>query len=509
MGSIVEMHGISKAFGTNQANNNIDFVCERGEVVCLLGENGAGKSTLMKILYGMYRPDSGTIKIGGNEVKLSGAQDAIMRGIQMVHQHFMLVPTMSVTDNVMIGKEIKTRGLYNRKKAAEQVKELVRRYGLKVPENKMIGELSVGEQQRVEIIKALYHGAEVLILDEPTAVLTHQEVEELFTVVRRLRDNGKTIILITHKLKETIAISNRVYVMRTGEMVAVRNTVETNIEELGYLMVGKKVEKVKKTPCVSEKNILKMKNVTLKNKYGYPVLQNLALDIREQEILGIAGVEGNGQTELIEVLMALNTKWEGQVTLDGISIKGENTEKLLEKGVSCIHADRQEYSIAMEMDVPNNMLIGYQNAPEFHKGKYILNWKGIKAETRKMMEEYDVRPRDIERNLSEFSGGNQQKFVVAREMRRHPKFMIAAHPTRGVDIMATAFIHDKLNQMKSEGAAILLISSDMDELMTLSDRIAVIYDGTIAACRKPEEYTAAEIGRLMGGGKSNEKKSEN
>lgn len=505
MDNIVEMYGISKAFGSNQANKDIDFICRKGEVICLLGENGAGKSTLMKILYGQYHPDTGNIIIKGEKVHFSGAKDAIKLGIQMVHQHFMLVPVLSAVDNVMIGKEVGKKGRYDRRKAAKVVQELSRSYGLEISGEKLVRDLSVGEQQRVEIIKALYHGADVLILDEPTAVLTHQEIEELFDIIRSLRDKGKTIILITHKLKETMEISDRVYVMRNGRMVASCRTADTNVGELGCMMVGRQIQKPVKQEYPSESSVLYMENVTLKNKYGYPVLNQVNLDIKDHEILGIAGVEGNGQMELIDVLMALNKGWKGKIELEGEPIKGKSTEELLNLGVSCVYADRQEDSIVMDLDVSHNMLMGYQSNARFLRKRYLLDWKKIKSTAVELMEKYDVRPRDVERKLSEFSGGNQQKFVVGRELERNPRLMIAAHPTRGVDIMATAFIHEHLNQLKAAGAGILLISSDMDELMELSDRIAIIYDGAIVSCRKSEEYSAAEIGSLMGGGIKNEK----
>ncbi len=505
MQKIVEMRGITKTFGNNTANKNVDFFCNRGEVLCLLGENGAGKTTLMNILYGRYRPDSGSILFDGKPVKISGPRDAIAMGIQMVHQHFMLVPTLTVADNVVLGREPRRRGFYDRREAAETVRRLSQEYGLEVPPEKLVGDLSVGEQQRVEIIKALYQGAQLLILDEPTAVLTPQEVDDLFKVVSRLRESGKSIIIITHKLKETMAISDRVYVLRQGEMIGERNTADTSIEELSELMVGHKVATVIRESMEPGETVLEMDHVSLKSANGVQVLKDISLSIREHEILGIAGVEGNGQMELIEVLSALCPSWEGEILYKGKSMKGRTTAELLEDGVSCIHADRQAYSIAMDLEVPENFLMGYQQTPDYRKRKWLVDWGKVVDKARAMLEHYDVRPRDVERKLSEFSGGNQQKFVVGREMQRSPKFMIAAHPTRGVDIMATAFIHDQLNRQKKAGGCVLLISSDLDELMQMSDRIAVIYDGRIVDCRAAEEYTTMELGRLMGGGQADGK----
>lgn len=494
------MQSISKAFGNNKANKDIDFYCNAGEVLCLLGENGAGKSTLMKILYGQYKPDSGKIYINGQLADITSPRVAIGMGIQMVHQHFMLVPTLSVTDNVMIGKETTRYGFYDRLQARHTVEQLSKEYGLAVPADKLVNELSVGEQQRVEIIKALYQGANILILDEPTAVLTPQEVQDLFIIINRLRADGKTVIMITHKLKETMAISDRVYVMRQGQMVASRITKETNIDELSELMVGHKVFKTNKKKFDSENIVLKMTNVNLRNQNKIQVLKDVTLDIYQNEILGIAGVEGNGQMELIEVLSALDDRWEGQISLCGETIQGKKTAQLLKGGMSCIHSDRQVNSVIMSLDMQYNLVIGYQQTSAFTKENVLMDWDKVKIQAENLMDEYDVRPRDIHRNMAEFSGGNQQKFVVGREMMRKPKFLIAAHPTRGVDIMATSFIHQRLTQLKADGAAVLLISSDMDELMELSDRIAVLYDGRIVACRPTESYKLMELGRLMGGG---------
>ena len=500
MSNIVEMHGISKAFGSNQANDHVDFVCKSGEVLCLLGENGAGKTTLMNILYGMYKPDEGEIDYQGKSVSISSPRVAIRLGIQMVHQHFMLVPPLSVADNVVLGKETKKHIFYDRAKANARVKVLSEEYGLAVSPEKLVADLSVGEQQRVEIIKALYQGADVLILDEPTAVLTPQEVDDLFVVIRRLRESGKAIIMITHKLKETMAISDRIYVMRQGKMVAERATHETSIDELSQLMVGEKISQPEKEVHKAGRPIVSMRHVRMKNAEQIEILRDITLDIREREIVGIAGIEGNGQKEIIGVLTAMNAKWEGDVTLDGVSIEKKKTAQILEKGVSCIHADRQAYSIVVDMDVPNNMLMGYQQTKEYKQSAGFLDWKKIRQAAVQLLQEYDVRPPDTTRTLGEFSGGNQQKFVVGRELKRDPHFLIAAHPTRGVDIMATSFIHKQLLRLKEKGAGILLISSDLDELMELSDRIAVLYNGKIVDVRKARDFTLLELGRMMGGG---------
>lgn len=502
MDKFVEMKEIRKVFGSNVALDSVDFYCKEGEVLCLLGENGAGKTTLMKILYGMYTKDAGTISYKGKVMDITSPRVAISMGIQMVHQHFMLVNTMSVVDNVMIGREPGKYLYFDRKKARKIVEKLSADFGLKVPLDKLVKDISIGERQRVEIVKALYQGADILILDEPTAVLTPQEVQDLFKVIDNLRKSGKTIIIITHKLKETMAISDRIYVLRQGQMIGERAVGETSIDELSELMVGQKIVKGEKKSFETEERLLEFKDVRYSDANKVEVLKGVTFDIKKNEILGIAGVEGNGQTEIINTLFGLEGGWTGDIVVDGSSIKGKTTEELIEDGISCIHADRQSYSIAPNLSVPYNFLMGSQNSEEFVHNKYFVDWKKVKRLSSESLETYDVRPRDINRNLYEFSGGNQQKFVVGRETMRNPKLMIAAHPTRGVDIMATSFVHKELNRLKEYGAGILLISSDLDELLELSDRIAVIYDGKCVEIKRSEDYTIIELGKLMGGGKA-------
>lgn len=505
---ILEMKDIRKTFGNNVALNSVDFHCKKGEVICLLGENGAGKSTLMKILYGLYKKDSGEIWHKGELMEFEGPRDAISRGIQMVHQHFMLVDTLSVVDNIMIGKEAGNFLYFDRVKAGKIVAKLSEDFGLKVPLDRLIKDISVGERQRVEIIKALYQGADILILDEPTAVLTPQEVEELFKVIYNLRESGKTIIMITHKLKETMAISDRVYVLRQGRMMGERIIADTSIDELSELMIGRQIPKCKKIKTEFNETLLQFKDVKFKDINNLEILKGITFDIKKGEILGIAGVEGNGQSEIINVLFGLQDGWTGDIVLDGKSIKGKDTEQLIAEGIYCIHSDRQSYNIAQDLNVPYNFLMGSQNNKEFIVSKYFIDWETVKKKAMKAFDIYDVRPRDITRCLSEFSGGNQQKFVVGREILRKPKLMIAGHPTRGVDIMACSFVHRELNGLKRDGVGILLISSDLDELLELSDRIAVVHDGRCVEIKDAEDYTLMELGKLMGGGKSHEEQFE-
>lgn len=501
MDKLIEMKGISKAFGKNQALDCVDFYCNPGEILCLLGENGAGKTTLMKILYGMYKNDAGEIFYKGQRVEIQNPRVAISMGIQMVHQHFMLVNPMSVVDNIMIGKEPGSALHFNRKKAREIVKQLMEEYGLKVPLDKQVKDISVGEQQRVEIIKALYHGADVLILDEPTAVLTPQEVEELFDIIRRLRENNKTVIVITHKLKEVMAISDRIYVLRHGKKVAERMANETNMGELSRLMVGETVVRPAKKRFNDPEVVVSLRHVAWSNEQKVQVLKDIDFDIHGHEIVGIAGVEGNGQAELIDLLCGLKKGFQGEILYRGENVAGKSCAELLEMGLTCIHADRQAQSIALQLSVPYNLMMGYQNGEKYAKNG-LVDWKKLQESAAEMMETFDVRPKDTSRCLYEFSGGNQQKFVVGREVMREPQMMIAAHPTRGVDIMATAHIHEELNRLKEQGAGVLLISSDLDELMEMSDRIVVLYDGTTVDSRDAGEYTLMDLGRLMGGGKA-------
>ena len=495
MQPIVEMKGITKRFAATLANDAVDFTCRENEILCLLGENGAGKTTLMKILYGQYRPDAGEIRFRGQTVHITSPRTSIGMGIQMVHQHFMLVPPLSVADNIVLGREPRRRGFYDRKAAAEIVARLAEQYGLQVPPQKPVRELSVGEQQRAEIIKALYQGAQLLILDEPTAVLTPQEVEELFVVMRQLKADGKSIIIITHKLKETMAISDRVCVLRGGRMVGERETAATSIDELSEMMVGHKIFKPENRRFTPGGAVVEMRGLRQAE-----TLKDVTFNVRQKEIVGIAGVEGNGQMEIVNVLAGLLPKWDGEVLYNGRSAKGLTTAALIESGVAVIHADRHQYSVAAAQPVPENFLLGSQDDPKYRRVPGVLSWKTVQRDSEAMMKQYDVRPVDLQKQLGDFSGGNQQKFVVGREMGRNPRLLIAAHPTRGVDISATEFIHRQLLAQKEAGAGVLLISSDLDELMSLSDRIAVLYDGRIVAFDDTDKFDAFSLGKLMGGG---------
>jgi ABC-type uncharacterized transport system ATPase subunit len=497
---LFEMKGITKRFGSLIANDQVDFTCDRGQVVALLGENGAGKTTLMKIACGLYKPDGGQIYFNGKPVNLHSPKDSIRLGIQMVHQHFMLVDALTVTENVVMGKEPLKFGLFQAQKAEEFVQKAAETYGLQVSPSKRVSELSVGAKQRTEIIKALYQGAELLILDEPTAVLTPQEVEELFAIIGKLKADGRAIIMITHKLKETMAVADQIYVLRHGKMVGKVPKPETDPDQLTELMVGHKLKKFVNTPPVLGELILQVKNLRQRNELGVEVLRGLDLEIHGGEIYGIAGVEGNGQRELLEVLCGITRKWEGAIAINGRNVKGKSTRQILDMGVGCVHSDRIERGSLLELPAPENIMLGY------HRSKIMYNKFGFfdRARIRKMtdalFEQYDIRPRNAANFAKNFSGGNLQKIIIAREFCHSPQLMILAYPTRGVDIGVSDIIHEKIVELKKNGTAVLLITSDFDELFKLSDRIGVIYEGAIRASGPAHSFDPNQLGYYMGGG---------
>lgn len=498
----IEMRGITKRFPRVVANDQVDFKVHKGEIHALVGENGAGKSTLMKILYGLYQKDRGQIFIRGKERDIFSPSVAISQGIGMVHQHFMLIPPLTVAENVVLGREPRRGRIFNdRKKAIKEVSRLSERYGLKVDPEAKVEDLSVGLEQRVEIIKVLYRGAEILILDEPTAVLTPQEVKELFNILRSLKEEGKTIIFITHKLKEVMEISDRVTVMRDGKAVGVVETKKTTKEELARMMVGREVLlKVEKGPAQMRGAVLEVKDLEAVNDRGLPALRGVSFKIRAGEILGIAGVEGNGQTELVEVLTGLRRLIRGKVTLWDKEITNASSRKILESRIAHIPEDRHKRGLILDYSVENNLILGSHYRPPITKGPR-LNFKKIKEFTSKLIEEFDIRPADREIPVNSLSGGNQQKAIVARELSRHPQLLITAQPTRGVDIGAIEFIHGKILEERDQGKAILLVSAELSEVMSLSDRILVMYEGRIVGEVDPKKTNESELGLLMAGAK--------
>ncbi|SMG13052.1 ABC transporter ATP-binding protein [Paracoccus sp. J56] len=502
----IELRGISKAFGPVQANRNIDLVVPRGTIHGIIGENGAGKSTLMSILYGFYRPDAGEILIGGQPVTISDSQAAIRAGIGMVFQHFKLVPNFTVLENIILGAE--DRGLlrHSLSRARGELKRLAEEYGLQVDPDAAVEELSVGHQQRVEILKALYRQADILILDEPTGVLTPAEADHLFRILRGLKDEGKTIILITHKLREIMEITDNVSVMRRGEMVASVRTAGTNPTELAELMVGRKVLlRVEKTPAQPGAPVLEVRGLGMVDADGVERLRGIDLEVRAGEIVGIAGVAGNGQTQLLEILGGFpepGARLQGEIRLNGtplpLSGTGADGRARRAAGIGHVPEDRQVEGLIMDFSAWENSAFGYHDAPQFQNGLLMDN-AAIRADAADKMQRFDVRPPNPDLAAKNFSGGNQQKIVVAREIERNPDLLLIGQPTRGVDIGAIEFIHKRIVALRDAGKAVLLVSVELDEIMALSDRIAVMFDGRIMGERLPASTTAGELGCLMAG----------
>ena len=491
------MRGIVKQYPLVRAIDGADFTVEQGEIHSLLGENGAGKSTLMKILYGMTTPTAGEVRVFGKPVAITRPAQAIALGIGMVHQHFMLTPVMTVAENVVIGSEPVRGVFFDRKKAEAQVAAMIDEYNFHISATAKVETLSVGEQQRVEILKALYRGADLLILDEPTAVLTPQEVEDLFRVMRQLKAAGKSIIIITHKLKETMEIADRVSVLRQGKMIESGVPVAgTTMNELAQMMVGRDVELsvTRRAEQVGEENF-SVRGLSLTER-GVPILRDVCLSLRKGEILGIAGIEGNGQTELIEVLTGLRRPDHMELFKDGKPLSG-NAAAFLSAGVGHVPEDRMTRGLVLEMSIEDNLILGYHRRPAFAR-------RGLASAIRKFAEqertEFAIKAPNVQERCSALSGGNQQKVVIARVFSENPDVIIVAQPTRGVDVGAMEYIHHRLLDLRDSGKSILLISADLDEVRSLSDRLAVIYGGRIVAEGKPDTWSDMEIGLLMTGG---------
>lgn len=503
MDSLLEMKDITMKFGNFVANDHVNFSCEQGSVISLLGENGAGKTTLMKVIYGMNIPQGGEIFFQGKKVSIQSPRDAIGLGIQMVHQHFMLVNHLTVAENVVMGAEPKKFGLFQQKAAEDAVRKLSQAYGLHVDPAQRVEELSVGAKQRTEIIKALYHGAKLLILDEPTAVLTPQESEDLFKIIRKLKEDGKSVIIITHKLHETMEIADMIYVLRHGRMTGRVRKEDTNPDELTRLMVDHELASFEKLPRETGKTLLLTKDVRLRDADGVPVLSGVNLDIHSGEIYGIAGIEGNGQQELVEVLSGIKKGWSGEARLLDVDIRHKTVREITECGVACIHSDRQDRGLLMELDTVANVLLGYQYSGCFRTKQGFIKWKKTEEITREIFEKYEVSPKNTASPVGSFSGGNQQKIIVGREFYRTPRLAIVAYPTRGVDIGVSEIIHQSILTLRSLGSAVLLITADFDELFKLSDRVGVLYEGRIVIEGDACEFTPNRLGYYMGGGDQN------
>ena len=498
----IELKGISKSFGPVQANKDISIQVRRGTIHGIIGENGAGKSTLMSILYGFYKADSGQILIGGRETAIPDSQSAIRAGIGMVFQHFKLVQNFTVLENVVLGAEggAVLRGALKRARA--ELADLAREYELDVDPDAVIEDLSVGRQQRVEILKALYRQAEILILDEPTGVLTPAEADQLFRILNGLKEQGKTVILITHKLREIMDVTDSVSVMRRGEMVATVKTSQTSPEALAELMVGRKVLlQVEKRAATPGDAVLEVEDLRVRDEDGVERLKGVSLTIRAGEILGIAGVAGNGQSELLEVLGGI-AHGTGTVRLNGepLALDASATGKTRRaKGIAHVPEDRQHLGLIMDFTAWENVAFGYHDAPEYQKSNMLMDNGAVRADTIDKMRRYDVRPPIPTLAAKNFSGGNQQKIVVAREMDRNPDLLLVGQPTRGVDIGAIEFIHSRIIALRDAGKAVLLVSVELDEIMSLSDRIAVMFDGRIMGERDPATTNERELGLLMAG----------
>jgi len=496
----LRMEGISKRFALVKANDCVNLEVERGEIHALVGENGAGKSTLMRILYGLYRPDSGRTSVRGRRIDIKSPSDAISLGIGMVHQHFMLIPQLSVAENVVLGSEPSRAGVFlDVKCASRRIEELSRLFALSVDPRAQVEKLSVGAQQRVEILKILFRGAELLILDEPTAVLTPQETEALFVVLRKMREQGKTIVFITHKLSEVMEISDRVTVMRRGKVVGVVRTRDSSPAELAMMMVGRRVLfDVEKGPAPKGDVVLELTDVHALGALKVPRLRGLSLSVRAGEILGVAGVEGNGQTELVEVIAGLRKPTSGKISLLGSDVTGASPREMLERGLAHIPEDRLKRGLITEFTVGENLILGSHFRPPYG-GRVFLDGNAVLANAEQALRQFDVRPRAPFLRAGSLSGGNQQKLVVARELGRNPVLLVAAQPTRGVDIGAIEFIRRCLVSQRDGGTAVLLVSADLSEILSLSDRIAVIYGGKIVSILEAARTDEKELGLLMTG----------
>ncbi|MFF2908839.1 ABC transporter ATP-binding protein [Paenibacillus sp. NPDC057934] len=496
---VVELKQITKRFPGIVANDSISLTLKKGEIHALLGENGAGKSTLMNIVFGLYQPDEGSIEIDGKPVMIDSPNKAIELGIGMVHQHFKLVDPFTVTENIVLGMEPKKGLKIDYKSAAEQVRKLSEQYGLQVNPNAKIHDISVGMQQRVEIMKTLYRGADILIFDEPTAVLTPQEITELMAIMKRLVAEGKSIILITHKLKEIMQISDRVTIIRRGKVIDTVKTSETNPNDLAEKMVGRGVTfKVDKKPPEIGKAVLKLGNVNSKNKDGVSILNGLSFEVKAGEILGIAGVDGNGQSELIQAITGLRKIDSGSITMEGQEIANLSPRKVTEKNVSHIPEDRHKHGLVLDFSMSENMVLEtYYQKPYNQNG--FLNYDIINKHAGELIQQFDVRTPSLETKARSLSGGNQQKAIIAREIDKNPTLLIAAQPTRGLDVGAIEFVQKQLIAQRDQGKAVLLISFELDEIMNVSDRIAVIYEGQIVGEVYPQDTNDQELGLMMAG----------
>ncbi|HEX3428434.1 MAG TPA: ABC transporter ATP-binding protein [Candidatus Limnocylindrales bacterium] len=498
----LEMRGISKHYPGVVANDDVNFDVRPGEIHALLGENGAGKTTLMNILYGLATPDSGEILLDGAPVQIKGPSDAIARGISMVHQHFMLVPVLTVAENILLGAETMANPVFlDRREAHRRIVELGQRFGFEIDPEVQVGSLSVGWQQRVEILKALYRQARILVLDEPTAVLTPQETKEIFAVLRRLADEGHSIVFISHKLYEVLEIADRITVIRRGKVVGTRLPAETNEDDLAALMVGRNVQLVvDRGESHPGGPALVVSDLRVADDRGQQVVNGVSFDVREGEILGVAGVAGNGQEELVEALTGLRRPTSGSVSIGGRDATGVGPRELQKRGMSFVPGDRHRYGLVLSFPVQDNLVLTQYDEPPYVRGLF-LNDQAIEAWAKRAVKEYDIRTPSVTVPVSTLSGGNQQKVVVAREFSRELRVLVLDQPTRGLDVGSIEFIHRQVIAKRDEKAAILLVSAELDEVLELSDRIAVMYRGEIVALVDGPTAEREEIGLLMAAGR--------
>ena len=506
--NVIEMREITKVFGEFVANDKINLELRKGEIHALLGENGAGKSTLMNMLAGLVEPTSGEIVVNGQVVKLDSPSKAASLGIGMVHQHFMLVEAFTVAENIILGSELTKNGVLDIARATREINELSERYGLAVDPSAKVADISVGAQQRVEILKTLYRGADILIFDEPTAVLTPSEIDELMAIMKNLVKEGKSIILITHKLDEIRAVSDRVTVIRRGKSIETVEIAGATNADLAEMMVGRSVSfKTEKQEAQPKEVILSIKDLVVNENRGVPAVKNLSLDVRAGEIVGIAGIDGNGQSELIQAITGLRKIESGSVELKGQSIVGLHPRQITEMSVGHVPEDRHRDGLVLEMMISENIALQtYYKEPLSKKG--ILNYTNIIGYAKQLMQEFDVRAASEIVPASALSGGNQQKAIIAREVDRNPDLLIVSQPTRGLDVGAIEYIHKRLIQERDNGKAVLVVSFELDEILNISDRIAVIHDGKIQGIVTPETTNKQELGVLMAGGELEKEKSD-
>ncbi|MBN2386517.1 MAG: ABC transporter ATP-binding protein [Anaerolineales bacterium] len=502
---VLEARGITKQFPGVLANDQVDFDLRNGEIHALLGENGAGKTTLMNILYGLYHQDAGEVFLNGQPIEIHSSRDSIKAGIGMVHQHFMLVPVFSVAENIMLGDEITRLGMILDEKAvAKRVLELSRQYGLDVDPQALVGQLPVGVQQRVEIIKTLYRDASILILDEPTAVLTPQEAEDLFRIMHELTERGVSIIFITHKLKEVLAIADRITVMRAGKVIGTVTPKETSEQKLATMMVGRDVIlTVDKGLSQPGEEVLKVDRLKVHDFRGLEVVREVSFEVRAGEVLGIAGVQGNGQTELVEALTGLRPTASGRMLFAGKDLTGKPPRPLTETGMAHVPEDRQRHGLVLNFSVADNMVLNTYYRPPFARFG-VMQPEAIDANARNLVKEFDVRTPSPFVAVSKLSGGNQQKVIVARELSHGVKLLLANQPTRGLDVGSIEYIHQEIVAMRDRGVGVLLVSAELDEIMALSDRIAVMYHGQIVTTVDAKKVTREQLGLWMAGARPEE-----